>query len=220
MGNCWENIWELLKGKNKGTTNRCVPTQGQTAGTGSIMVTESRWSGEKWVFLYSLLTSLSVWDSSGISSSWISGRLQRDYKWLQKEWMAAKRQIGATKNSNCHKETEWLTTNKEKTCKYDKNTNMKRQMLPWASLFFFFFSLNQKTGHCAPAAIAPDPFLCSHGNSWPPGRCRHDSRHLAVQQWQAWGLLPPRCIWRFLYKSSADTVPNQQGSAPSVGSSE
>lgn len=75
------------------------------------MVTEPQWKG----CFFSVLTSLSAWQSSGISSSWNSGRLLRDYKWL--------------KRMNGFKEVKRsCAKSPTKTCKHGKSEDTQRIM--------------------------------------------------------------------------------------------
>lgn len=138
------------------------------------------------MLLYSVLTSLSAWQSSGISSSWNSGRLLHDYKWLKR--MNSFKEV---KRSRAKSPT--------KTCKRGKSEDTQRirccHGLPFKPL----------TGHCKPEHLGL--FLRSHGNSWPPKRCRWDFRHLVFQE------------WHILCNPWAETHPNQQGSTPSVAPS-
>lgn len=90
----------------------------------------------KGLFLYTIvLTSPSVCESSGISS-WNGG--------------------GFCVNINDDKKNSYRQTHT--AAKREQTTEIKMQNMPDVATGFLF---NQ----CEPATIAPDPFLCSHGNS-------------------------------------------------------
>lgn len=138
------------------------------------MVTEPQWKG----CFFSVLTSLSAWQSSGISSSWNSGRLLCDYKRM----------------NGFKEEKRSCAKSPTKTCKHGKSEDTQR-ITCCHGLPFKLDTGNQRLDRPKGAGVV-FPIWCSRNDEPEPHH--------------------PRCISCIFYKSSAETLPNQHGSTPSV----